>query len=136
MKKIITILLSTVICFGFVEPRKAISIDKKIELGSIFPIDDIIKITVSNNHGTHQLTKKELVTLKKELTTAAFAGGLLIKPTHIIIKIQLREKTVAKPGFVYASTGSIHFDGAINKFGEIFTGTFHLLPKINFDNYK
>lgn len=110
--------------------------DKGYLLDSIFPIESIISITVTNFSGTHTLTTKELTTLKEQLKKAKYAGGLLIKPGHITLTIKLKDNTVAKSGFVYASTGSIHFDGGVDQFKQHFTGTFYLPTKLNFDNYK
>lgn len=110
--------------------------DKGYLLDSIFPIESILSITVTNFSGTHTLTTKELTILKEQLKKAKYAGGLLIKPGHITLTIKLKDNSVAKPGFVYASTGSIHFDGGVDKFKQHFSGTFHLPAKLNFDNYK
>lgn len=76
------------------------------------------------------------MTLKEQLKKATFAGGLLIKPGHITLTIKLKDSTVAKSGFVYASTGNLHFDGGVDKFNQNFSGTFHLPTQLNFDNYK
>jgi hypothetical protein len=110
--------------------------DKGQVLDSIFPIDNIASIKLTNNSGTHILTAKELTVLKGQLKQAKFAGGLLIKPGHIIIDIKLKDNTIVKSGFVYASTGEIHFDGGTDKFKQRFSGTFYLPTKLNFDNYK
>lgn len=105
-------------------------------LDSIFPIDNIESVQVINWNGTHTLTQTELTFFKQQLKKAKYAGGLLVKPGHITINIKLKNNAIAKAGFVYATTGSIHFDGGINKFKEHFSGTFHLPMKLNFDNYK
>ena len=110
--------------------------DKGQLLDSIFPIDNIASIKVTNNSGTHILNTKDLAALKGQLKQARFAGGLLIKPGHIILNIKLKDNTILKSGFVYASTGSIHFDGGTDKFKQRFSGTFYLPTKVNFDNYK
>ena len=110
--------------------------EKGYLLDSIFPIDNILSITVTNYSGKHTLTPKELMTLKEQLKKATFAGGLLIKPGHITLTIKLKDSTVAKSGFVYASTGNLHFDGGVDKFNQNFSGTFHLPTQLNFDNYK
>lgn len=110
--------------------------DKGYLLDSIFPIDNIKSITVTNFSGTHLLTTKELTTLKEQLKEAKYAGGLFLKPGHITLTIKLKGNTAAKSGFVYASTGSIHFDGGIDQFKQYFTGTFYLPTKLNFDNYR
>jgi hypothetical protein len=82
------------------------------------------------------LTAAELTTLKEHLKKAKFAGGLLIKPGHITLTIKLKNNILVKSGFVYASSGSIHFDEGVDKFKQPFSGTFYLPVKLNFDNYK
>lgn len=115
------------------EPPKQ---EKGFLLDSIFPINNIVRISVTNYSGTHTLTAKELTILKEQLKKAKFAGGLLIKPGHITLNILLKDNTIIKSGYVYASTGSIHFDGGVDKFKQPFNGSFHLPAKLNFDNYK
>ncbi|MFZ1675623.1 MAG: hypothetical protein WBP41_12955 [Saprospiraceae bacterium] len=110
--------------------------DKGYLLDSIFPIDNIVNIKVTNFSGTHTLTAKELTILKEQLKQAKYAGGLLIKPGHITVSISLKDDTIAKTGFVYGSTGCIHFDGGIDKFNHHINGTFYLPTQLNFDNYK
>lgn len=110
--------------------------EKGFLLDSIFPIDNILSITVTNYSGRHVLNAIELEALKEQLKNAKFAGGLLIKPGHITLSIKLKDNSNAKSGFVYASIGSIHFDGGVDRFEKHFTGTFHLPTKLNFDNYK
>lgn len=110
--------------------------EKGFLLDSIFPIDNILSITVTNYSGRHVLNEIELEALKEQLKNAKFAGGLLIKPGHITLSIKLKDNSNAKSGFVYASIGSIHFDGGVDRFEKHFTGTFHLPTKLNFDNYK
>jgi hypothetical protein len=105
-------------------------------LNSLFPIADIVSIKVTNNSGTYLLTTKELRLLKEKLQEARFAGGLLIKPGHILLAIKLAGHTAARPGFVYGSTGAIHFDGGVDELGQRFSGTFNLPTKLNFDNYR
>ena len=105
-------------------------------LGSVFPVDDIESITVTNYNGTHKLTPKELSFLKEQLKKAKYAGGLLVKPGHITMGMQLKTKSAAKSGYVYPTKGSIHFDGAVNKLGKQFSGTYWLPLAINFDDYK
>jgi hypothetical protein len=125
--------LTALITFGQQKTNPSItSKDKGQLLDSIFPIDNILSVKVTNIHGTHILTTKELAELKQ----ATFAGGLLIKPGHIILNITLKDNTIVKSGFVYASTGKIHFDGGQDKSKETFSGTFNLLTQLNFDNYK
>ena len=115
---------------------RLININKNELLDSIFPIDNIVSIRVTNYNGSHILTANELTTLKVQLKRAKFAGGLLVKPGHITLSINLKDNTTVKSGFVYASTGAIHFDNAIDKFKQKFSGTFYLPTKLNFDNYK
>ncbi|GAB3845472.1 hypothetical protein GCM10028822_03960 [Hymenobacter terrigena] len=110
--------------------------DKIEMLDSIYPIENIASIKVTNNNGKHTLTMKELTALKLELKQAKFAGGLLIKPSHILLDIKLKDNAVAKSGFVYASTGAIHFENGIDRFKQRFSGTFYLPTKLNFDNYR
>ena len=105
-------------------------------LDSIFPVDDILSITVTNYYGTHKLTRTELSVLKAQLKQAKYAGGLIVKPGHISLNITLKENTTAKPGFVYAYEGSIHFDGGINRFEKHFSASYYLPVSLNFDNYK
>lgn len=110
--------------------------DRHIKLNSIFPIDNIAMIKITNNYGTRFLTEKELLNLKKQLKQAKFAGGLLIKPGHILFDIKLKNNSIIKPGCVYGSVGEIHFESGVNKFNKRFSGTFILPEKINFDNFK
>ena len=107
-----------------------------LRLDSIFPIDDIKSIIVSNNSGTHTLTKDELVVLKEQLKEAKSSGSLSLKPGHITLSIELQTNTKAKPGWVYAYTGIVNFDGGTDKYGKGFSATFYLPLDINFDNYK
>ena len=107
-----------------------------LRLDSIFPIDDIKSITVSNNSGTHTLTQEELVLLKEQLKAAKSSGSLSVKPGHITLSIELQTNTKAKPGWVYAYTGTVNFDGGTDKYGKGFSATFYLPLDINFDNYK
>lgn len=115
---------------------KYFEIEKNERLGSFFPVEDITEIIVDNNYGKHKLSMKELTILKQQLKMATFAGGLLIKPSHIIVHLNLNTKSVARPGFVYASNGAIHFDGGTNIQGKKFCGTYYLPLLLNFDNYK
>jgi hypothetical protein len=110
--------------------------ENKYLLDSIFPIDNILSITVANYNGEHTLSEEELTALKEQLKSAKFAGGPLVKPGHISLTTKLKDTSIAKSGFVYASTGSIHFDGGVDKFKQNFSGTFHLPTELNFDNYK
>lgn len=139
MKKILVALfcLTTMISFAQQQTKvRLANTDKGELLDSIFPIDNIVSIKVTNNSGTHTLTTKELITLKGLLKKAKFAGGLLVKPGHISLDIKLKDNTIIKSGFVYASTGLIHFNNGIDKFRQRFRGTFYLPTKLNFDNYK
>ncbi|NOS93769.1 MAG: hypothetical protein HOP30_17760 [Cyclobacteriaceae bacterium] len=108
----------------------------KQSLDSIFPADHIESITVSNNSGTHTLTESELIQLKEQLRNAKYTGSLQVKPGHITLSIRLRSDSKAKPGNVYAYTGMINFDGATDKLGNRFSGTYYLPLNINFDNYR
>jgi hypothetical protein len=129
--------LTALITFGQQPTNPSItSKDKGQLLDSIFPIDNIIRVKVTNINGTHLLTTTELTELKRQLKQAIFAGGLLIKPGHIILDITLKDNTIVKSGFVYASTGKIHFDGGLDKSKQTFSGTFNLPTQLNFDNYK
>ncbi|QEC68974.1 hypothetical protein FRZ67_17275 [Panacibacter ginsenosidivorans] len=114
----------------------SITIAKGQLLDSIFPIDNIVTIKVKNYSGIHTLTTKEFTILKEQLKKAKFAGGLLIKPGHIILEVKLKDNTFLSSGLVYASTGAIHFDDATDKNKNKFSGTFYLPTKLNFDNYK
>lgn len=67
---------------------------------------------------------------------ARFSGGLLVKPGHITVHVQVNTKSAACPGFVYASKGAIHFDEGIDISGRKFSGTYYLPLLLNFDNYK
>jgi hypothetical protein len=119
------------------KPNKYYTAIKQTQtLDSIFPVDDILSITVTNYYGTHKLTRTELSVLKEQLKQAKFAGGLIVKPGHISLKITLKDNTTAKPGFVYAYEGSIHFDGGINRFNKHFSASYYLPVSLNFDNYK
>ncbi|AEV97454.1 hypothetical protein A4D02_35750 [Niastella koreensis] len=112
------------------------SVQNRHSLDSIFPVDDIQSITVTNYNGTHALTKDKLTFLKGQLKKAKFAGGLLLKPGHITLTIKLKANSKAKTGYVYAYKGNINFDAAIDKHGNNFSGTYYLPLAINFDNYK
>lgn len=139
MKKYLIALFCLAMTISFAQHQKKvrlINMDKNELLDSIFPIDNIVSIKVTNNNGTHILTEKELTTLKGLLKRAKFAGGLLAKPGHITLDIKLEDNTTVKSGFVYASTGAIHFDNAIDKFKQNFSGSFYLPKNLNFDNYK
>ncbi len=139
MKKYLLALFCLAMTISFAQHQtkvRLINMDKKELLDSMFPIDNIVSIKVTNYNGTHILSEKELTTLKGLLKRAKFAGGLLVKPGHITLNIKLKDDTTVKSGFVYASTGAIHFDNAIDKFKRKFSGTFYLPTKLNFDNYK
>ena len=110
--------------------------EKKICLDSIFPVNDIMQITVTNLYVSHILTPAQLIRLKAQLEKAKSAGGLLAKPGHIFLHIKMKGTSNSKPGFVYCYTGEINFEGGINKTGQKFLGTFLLPTRINFDNYK
>jgi hypothetical protein len=110
--------------------------EKEQLLDSVFPIDNIARVTVRNNSGAHVLSAKEWAVLKAQLKQARFAGGLLLKPGHIVLQLTLKDPTIAKAGFVYGSTGAIHIDGGTDKFQHRFSGTFELPTQLNFDNYK
>src|SRR5450432_3754777 len=88
-----------------------LQMDTTTVLEKILPIDSIVGIIVNNFNGKHKLSLQELKFLKPALKNAKFAGGLLIKPNHIILEIQMTPKTPINPGLVYASLGQIHFDG-------------------------
>ncbi|MES2616793.1 MAG: hypothetical protein V4613_02885 [Bacteroidota bacterium] len=134
---IITIYIFLAAMFIACQPGNSVKTNKAKEylLDSIFPTESIVSVTVTNFNGTHKLTTNELITFKEQLKQAKYAGGLLIKPGHITLTIHLKANSVAKPGFVYASTGSIHFEGGVDQFNNHFTGTFYLPTKLNFDNY-
>ena len=135
---VLILFLTSLACFSQqkLKPNKDYAATKQTHtLDSIFPIDDILSITVTNYYGTHQLTTNELAVLKEQLKKAKFSGGLL-KPGHIWLKIMLKENTTAKTGFVYAKEGSIHFDGGTSRFNKRFSGTYYLPVSLNFDNYK
>jgi len=136
---VVIIFLSSLVAFSQqkIKPNKYYtSINQAQKLDSIFPINDIQSITVTNYSGSHTLTKTELVFLKDQLKQAKFAGGLLVKPGHVSLTIKLKDNSTSKAGFVYAYEGSINFDGGINRLGERFSGTYYLPLSINFDNYK
>ena len=103
-------------------------------LSSLFPVDDIVSVTVENFRGKHKLTNAELSYLKQQLTLARAFGGLEQKPGHIILHIVLKSNSKVKLGYTYGSTGSIHFERAeLN--GKSFAGTYFLPVDLNFDNY-
>ena len=136
---LLSILLSATLC-AFSQQSKPNpqynAVRNVLRLDSIFPIDDIKSITVSNNSGTHTLTQEELVILKEQLKEAKSSGSLSVKPGHITLSIELQTNTKAKPGWVYAYTGTVNFDGGTDKYGKGFSATFYLPLDINFDNYK
>ncbi|MBC8051446.1 MAG: hypothetical protein H7Y13_00095 [Sphingobacteriaceae bacterium] len=116
-------------------------------LNSIFPVDDIESITVTNYHASglltndtqkasYALTEDELNKLKKQFKDAKFAGGLLVKPGDIMLSVKLKATSKAKTGSVYAYKGNINFDRATDRNGNKFSGTYYLPLAINFDNYK
>ncbi|MBK9106624.1 MAG: hypothetical protein IPL92_19215 [Saprospiraceae bacterium] len=137
---LLSILLSATLCAFSQQKSKPNpeynAVSNVLRLDSIFPIDDIKSITVSNNSGTHTLTQEELVLLKEQLKEAKSSGSLSVKPGHITLSIELQTKTKAKPGWVYAYTGIVNFDGGTDKYGKGFSATFYLPLDINFDNYK
>lgn len=142
MKKTLLLgVLLTVSLSAYAQNIKAIKVitankNKGQLLNTFFPIDNIVSIKITNNNGAHVLTMNELRVLKSQLKQAKFAGGLLIKPNHITLDIKLIKSGLSKPGFVYASTGAIHFEDAVDRFKQEFSGTFYLPTKLNFDNYK
>lgn len=104
--------------------------------GSIFPVEDIQSITVSNNSGKHTLTTKELTFLKEQLIAARYGGGLLVKPGHISLSIKLRAGSKAKLTSAYAYTGIVNFNFGTDRFGKRLYGTYYLPLAVNFDNYR
>ena len=134
---LITILFLSSITINAQQTSTRIPFEQKgLLLDSIFPIENIKSITITNNNGIHILSEKELTDLKRVLIKAKYEGGLIIKPGHITLKIELKDNSIIKAGFVYASIGSIHFDYGISKFKQKFSGSFKLPKRINFDNYK
>lgn len=136
MMKFATLLLLLFACCFTAHSQATLPITRGIKLDSIFPVDDIISVKVRNNYGEHTLTVNELAKLKTLLKQATSAGGLVIKPGHIILSVKLKNNSIAKPGLAYASTGSVHFDGATSRNGQIFSNTFKLPAQLNFDNYR
>ena len=136
---LLTLLLSSSLCSISQQSKPNTeynTVRNVLRLDSIFPIDDIKSIIVSNNSGTHTLTKDELVVLKEQLKEAKSSGSLSLKPGHITLSIELQTNTKAKPGWVYAYTGTVNFDGGTDKYGKAINATFYLPLDINFDNYK
>ena len=116
-----------------VNPRYAFKSHSYL-LSSVFPIDDIVGVTVENFRGKHKLTSAELSYLKQQLKSARAFGGLEEKPGHIILHIVLKSSSKVKLGYTYGSTGSIHFERAVLN-GKSFAGTYFLPVDLNFDNY-
>ena len=112
------------------------SVANNDSLASVFPVNDIVSITVTNFSGTHTLTKSELLVLKQQLSQSRFAGGLLVKPGHASLSIRLAPTSKAKPGYVYVFNGMVNFDGGLDKSGNRFSGSYYLPLSVNFDNYK
>ncbi len=142
MKKIVTkivflliFLISTNLSFSQTENKGYSTKLKKHLLDSLFPIEEIISITVENNSAKHLLSKKQILKLKQLLLKARYSEGLQLKPGHIKLSIKLASKSLAKIGFVYAYNGNINFDGGIDRFGNRFSGTYLFPLNINFDNY-
>ncbi len=137
--KLITTVLLTLITYisathGYAQTKIPMEIGTRLD--SIFPVDNIKQIKVTNIHGTYVLTSTELLSLKEKLKKAKFAGALWEKPGHIILEIKLKDNATIKSGLTYASTGLIFFDNGIDKFKENFSGTFILPDKLNFDDYQ
>ncbi len=107
----------------------------KIRLATIFPVDSITKIRVSNFTGTHSLSENELAKLKALLKNAVIVG-LTAKPGHITLEITLTENCLANPGFTYVTSSGLHFENAKDRLGQPFQGTVILPEIINFDNYR
>jgi hypothetical protein len=105
-------------------------------LDSIFPVDDILQIKVSNLYGVYVLKDQELIKLKKELKNAKYAGCFFAKPRHVFIELQLKKGSAASVNYILCSTGEVHFDNGISRFGKKFQGTFNLPSMVNFDTYK
>jgi hypothetical protein len=105
-------------------------------LNAMFPVDEIVSVTVTNFSGRYTLTNSELAAFKATLKKATYAGGLIEKPGHITLEISLASGSPVKTGFVYASKGTIHFDGATDQAGVRFSASFYLPVLVNFDNYK
>ena len=106
------------------------------KLDAIFPIENILSITVRNIHGKYQLTNKELSSLKSELKLAKYTGGLLEKPGHVFLEIKLKKTKFTKSGYVYASKGYIHFDKGTDFYNKQFSGSYELPNKFDFDKFK
>ena len=102
-----------------------------IKLDSLFAIDNISKVMVTNFYGTHTLTDKELKGFKDQLKGAKSRGGLEVKPGHISIELHLNDSTIV---YAYGSTGQIHFDGG--GFSNGFSASFNLPEELNYDNYR
>lgn len=101
-----------------------------IKLDSIFPIDDISKVTVTNFYGTHILTDNQLKGFKTQLKGAHSRGSLAVKPGHISIELELKDATIVN---AYGYTGQINFDGG---FENGFSLSFDLPDiNLNYDNY-
>ena len=140
-KTILLLLLLFVSVFSFSQRKEKPnayyqSVRNKHFLESIFPVEDIQSITVSNDRGKHVLTKKELTFLKTQFKKAKFAGGLLLKPGHISLGIMLKINSKPRTAYAYAYEGNINFDGAIDRQGNKFSGTYYLPLAIDFDKYK
>ena len=102
-----------------------------IKLDSIFPIDDISKVTVTNFYGTHILTDNQLKGFKTQLKGAHSRGSLQVKPGHISIELELKDATIVN---AYGYTGQINFDGG---FENGFSLSFDLPDiNLNYDNYR
>jgi hypothetical protein len=108
-----------------------IEVKKSQSLNDIFPIKDIIEIKVTNYSGQYILNSKELLDVKTRIGISKYKGGLLVKPSHIFLKIKLKENKDA--GNIYIVNDLINFDSGKNRKGEYFSGSFKLNKSINFD---
>ncbi|SHI67376.1 hypothetical protein [Flavobacterium terrae] len=132
-----TYYISILACFlfSFITPNLEQDFEPKT-LNDIFPIDNIESVMIENINGKHQLTKKELESLKKNLKLAKYAGGLIEKPGHIYLKFKLKQTKNVVLGYAYASRNYIHFENEIDKNNKQFTGSYKMPEKFNFDSYK
>ncbi len=115
------------------EKVELIEIKKNQSLNDIFPIKDIVEIKVTNYSGQYILKSKELLAVKTQIGMSRYAGGLLVKPGHLILKIRL--KSNKDGGYIYVKNNLLNFDNGVNLKGEKFSGSFKLNKSINFENF-
>jgi len=105
-------------------------------LADAFPVENIVSVKITNIHGRHHLTSKEMSEFKKQLGAASYSGGLLEKPGHIFLEFTLKNTGGSRTTNVYASNNYIHFDKSFGRDNAEFSGSYKLTAGFDFDQYK